>query len=109
MLSNVTANYNKGAGIVSAGTITKAHAESNGAGSIIGAAVIRDSYALGNVSDGINAATWGVVSNSVSVQNSGHGFNLASGVCYWGLSSAGNTGTAIAGGTPLTGSTASCP
>lgn len=108
LLEDVNANYNKGAGIFSAGTITKAHAESNGGAGIIGAAVIRDAYALGNIGDGIDASSWGVVTNSTSVQNGGHGFAFATGVCYWGLSTAGNTGSAISGGTPLTGATASC-
>jgi hypothetical protein len=50
-----------------------------------------------------------VITNSVSVLNSGNGFTLTQpGVCYWGLSTSSNTGSPISGGTALTGSTASC-
>lgn len=69
VLENVTASFNKGAGIVSAGTISKAKVQSNGATGIIGAAVIRDAYALQNVGDGFFVGSWGVVTNSISVSN----------------------------------------
>jgi len=108
VLEDVTTNFNKGGGILSAGTIVKAHAENNGGFGIYGGAVIRDSYASGNVGDGFNSGTFGVITNSIANFNGGHGFNFSGGACYWGLSTTGNTGTAIAGGTPLTGSTASC-
>jgi len=107
-LENVSADYNTGSGIISAGSITRARAGFNGFTGITGAAVIRDARANNNVSTGITAGNSGVVIDSIATQNGGDGFSLSTGVCYWGLSTQGNTGVAISGGTPLSGSTASC-
>jgi len=107
-LENVSAEYNSDGGIVAAGVITKARVKYNGDVGITAAAVIRDSYAFGNVGTGISMGPSGVVIDSIAALNGGGGFSLSSGVCYWGLSTQGNTGAAISGGTPLSGSNASC-
>jgi len=111
VLENATAQYNTSTGIwTQTGPITRATSSHNGYHGVFAAGTVRDVYALGNVHDGINlTGGFGVVLDSVSTQNSGIGVNMASGTCYAHLSSTGNTGAQISGGTALAGNVTSCP
>jgi len=111
VLENVTANFNSGKGIFANGSATVARSTTshNGSTGIFLSGVIRDHIAYGNVGDGVNSAGgFGLVIDSVATQNSGNGFALNVHTCYSGLSANFNTLEQIAGGTPLSGTVASC-
>jgi len=99
---------NKTSGIVANGSLAKVNAKYNGGQGMVVSGVLRDSSAEFNGAEGVNATQRGLVVDSASSQNTGNGFTLGSATCYRNLSANQNTGSAVSGGTPLTGTLASC-